>query len=138
MERIGKRELHFYPLVYLRWGYPDVSVLMASARPLERNIRYLKENIPLQEAGRCTSDEIILSRANKSVRLFDYVAEKLASGPAVAFRYMKENLNRAMHGDVDDCLDLEATHHIHCGQTHDHKNAVKAFVEKKEPIFEGK
>ena len=65
-------------------------------------------------------------------------AEKLASGPAVAFRYMKENLNRAMHGDVDDCLDLEATHHIHCGQTHDHKNAVKAFVEKKEPVFEGK
>ena len=66
------------------------------------------------------------------------IAEKLASGPAVAFRYMKENLNRAMNGDIDDCLDLEATHHIHCGQTHDHKNAVKAFVEKKEPIFEGK
>ena len=66
------------------------------------------------------------------------IAEKLASGPAVAFRYMKENLNRAMNGDVDDCLDLEATHHIHCGQTHDHKNAVKAFVEKKEPVFEGK
>ena len=56
---------------------------------------------------------------------------KLASGPAVAFRYMKENLNRAMNGDVDDCLDLEATHHVHCGQTHDHKNVVKAFVEKK-------
>jgi 2-(1,2-epoxy-1,2-dihydrophenyl)acetyl-CoA isomerase len=51
---------------------------------------------------------------------------------------MKENLNRAMNGDVDDCLDLEATHHVHCGQTHDHKNAVKAFVEKKEPVFEGK
>ena len=66
------------------------------------------------------------------------IAEKLASGPAVAFRYMKENLNRAMNGDVDDCLDLEATHHVHCGQTHDHKNAVKAFVEKKEPVFEGK
>jgi 2-(1,2-epoxy-1,2-dihydrophenyl)acetyl-CoA isomerase len=66
------------------------------------------------------------------------IAEKLASGPAVAFRYMKENLNRAIYGDIDDCLDLEATHHIHCGQTHDHRNAVKAFVEKKEPVFEGK
>jgi 2-(1,2-epoxy-1,2-dihydrophenyl)acetyl-CoA isomerase len=66
------------------------------------------------------------------------IAEKLASGPAVAFRYVKENLNRAMNGDVDDCLDLEATHHVHCGQTHDHKNAVKAFVEKKEPVFKGK
>ena len=52
--------------------------------------------------------------------------------------YMKENLNRAIAGDVDDCLDLEATHHLHCGQTEDHRNATKAFVEKKEPIFKGR
>tara|TARA_B100001029_G_scaffold23171_1_gene15841 strand:- start:1832 stop:2653 length:822 start_codon:yes stop_codon:yes gene_type:complete len=66
------------------------------------------------------------------------IASKLANGPAVAYRYMKENLNRAMNGEVDDCLDLEATHHIHCGQTEDHRNATKAFVEKKEPVFKGK
>jgi 2-(1,2-epoxy-1,2-dihydrophenyl)acetyl-CoA isomerase len=66
------------------------------------------------------------------------IANKLASGPSVAYRYMKENLNRAMNGEVDDCLDLEATHHIHCGQTEDHRNATKAFVEKKEPVFKGK
>ena len=66
------------------------------------------------------------------------IAEQLASGPSVAYRYMKENLNRATNGDVDDCLDLEATHHVHCGQTIDHKNAVKAFVEKKQPSFSGK
>ena len=58
------------------------------------------------------------------------IANRLANGPAVAYRYMKENLNRAMNGEVDDCLDLEATHHIHCGQTEDHRNATKAFVEK--------
>ena len=51
---------------------------------------------------------------------------------------MKENLNRAMNGDVDSCLALEATHHVHCGQTMDHKNAVKAFVEKRQPKFSGK
>ena len=66
------------------------------------------------------------------------IANRLANGPSVAYRYMKENLNRAMSGEVDDCLDLEATHHIHCGQTEDHRNATKAFVEKKEPIFKGK
>ena len=65
------------------------------------------------------------------------IANKLANGPSVAYRYMKENLNRAMNGEVDDCLDLEATHHIHCGQTEDHRNATKAFVEKKEPVFKG-
>ena len=66
------------------------------------------------------------------------IADRLANGPSVAYRYMKENLNRAMSGEVDDCLDLEATHHIHCGQTEDHRNATKAFVEKKEPVFKGK
>ncbi len=67
------------------------------------------------------------------------IATRLASGPTVAYRYMKENFNRALSGgDVDDCLDLEATHHVHCGATQDHKNAVKAFVEKREPVFEGR
>ena len=65
------------------------------------------------------------------------IAGRLAQGPTVAYRYMKENLNRAMAGDVDNCLDLEATHHIHCGQTEDHREATKAFVEKREPVFKG-
>jgi 2-(1,2-epoxy-1,2-dihydrophenyl)acetyl-CoA isomerase len=66
------------------------------------------------------------------------LAERLASGPTVAYRYMKENLNRAVGGDLFECLDLEATHHIHSGQTRDHKAAVRAFVEKREPEFEGR
>ena len=67
------------------------------------------------------------------------IAAQLAVGPAVAYRYMKENFARAMSsGDVDDCLDLEATHHVHCGQTEDHRNATKAFVEKREPTFIGR
>lgn len=67
------------------------------------------------------------------------IATRLARGPTVAYRYMKENFNRVISsGDVDDCLDLEATHHIHCGQTEDHRNAVQAFVAKTEPVFNGR
>jgi 2-(1,2-epoxy-1,2-dihydrophenyl)acetyl-CoA isomerase len=66
------------------------------------------------------------------------IALRLANGPTVAYRYMKENLNRALGGDVDDCLDLEATHHIHCGQTEDHREAARAFVDKREPVFNGR
>jgi 2-(1,2-epoxy-1,2-dihydrophenyl)acetyl-CoA isomerase len=66
------------------------------------------------------------------------IANRLASGPTVAYRYMKENLNRALSGELGDCLDLEATHHIHTGATADHKEAAKAFVEKREPKFIGR
>jgi 2-(1,2-epoxy-1,2-dihydrophenyl)acetyl-CoA isomerase len=51
---------------------------------------------------------------------------------------MKENLNRAVNGEMGECLDMEAAHHIHCGQTDDHKEAAQAFVDKREPIFKGR
>lgn len=67
------------------------------------------------------------------------LAVRLAHGPAVAYRYIKENLNRALEGGgLEECLDLEATHHVHAARTQDHQNAVKAFVEKREPVFEGR
>jgi 2-(1,2-epoxy-1,2-dihydrophenyl)acetyl-CoA isomerase len=62
-------------------------------------------------------------------------ARRLAAGPAVAYRYMKENLNRAVHGELGECLDMEAAHHVHTGTTDDHREAVKAFVEHREPVF---
>ena len=109
--------------------------LIGSAKA--RELYFLSDRISADEALELGLTNWVVEPDNLELKTKE-IAEKLASGPAVAFRYMKENLNRAMHGDVDDCLDLEATHHIHCGQTHDHKNAVKAFVEKKEPVFEGK
>ena len=66
------------------------------------------------------------------------IARRLANGPTVAYRYMKENLNRAVHGDMGECLDMEAAHHIHTGQTDDHKEAAQAFVDKREPVFHGR
>ena len=67
------------------------------------------------------------------------LARRLASGPTAAYRYMKENFNRAaMGGSVVECLDLEATHHVHTGLTEDHRNAARAFVEKRQPVFNGR
>jgi 2-(1,2-epoxy-1,2-dihydrophenyl)acetyl-CoA isomerase len=65
-------------------------------------------------------------------------ARQLADGPRVAYRYMKENLNRAVHGELGECLDMEAAHHIRTGQTEDHREAAKAFVEKRPPTFVGR
>jgi 2-(1,2-epoxy-1,2-dihydrophenyl)acetyl-CoA isomerase len=65
-------------------------------------------------------------------------ARRLASGPTIAYRHMKENINRAVSGAMTDCLDIEATHHVHTGLTDDHREAVRAFVEKREPRFQGR
>ena len=66
------------------------------------------------------------------------LAHQLASGPSVAYRYMKENVHRAGVADLEDCLDLEATHHVHAGLTADHREAARAFVEKRTPTFKGR
>ena len=65
-------------------------------------------------------------------------AGRLAAGPRLAHRYMKENLNRALTGTLEEALDLEATHHLHTGTTEDHREAARAFVEKREPRFAGR
>lgn len=65
-------------------------------------------------------------------------AKRLAAGPTVAYRYMKENLNRAVHGELGECLDMEAAHHLRTGLTEDHREAAQAFVEKREPSFKGR
>ena len=65
-------------------------------------------------------------------------ARRLAGGPRLALRYMKENLNRALTGTLEDSLDLEATLHLHTGTTEDHREAATAFVEKREPVFRGR
>ena len=66
------------------------------------------------------------------------LASRLARGPRIAYRYMKRNLNAADSGALKELLDLEAWHQIRCGETADHKEAARAFVEKREPVFKGR
>ena len=64
-------------------------------------------------------------------------ARRLAEGPRLAYRYMKENLNRAVAGELGECMDIEVTHHVHTGLTADHREAASAFVERRDPRFTG-
>src|SRR2546421_273270 len=66
------------------------------------------------------------------------LARKLAQGPRVALRYMKRHMNAAETQTLAQCLDLEAMHHTRTGFTEDHKEAARAFVEKREPVFKGR
>jgi 2-(1,2-epoxy-1,2-dihydrophenyl)acetyl-CoA isomerase len=109
--------------------------LVGSAKA--REMYYLSDRVSAEEALRLGLTNWVCAPEELAARTAE-IAARLASGPTVAYRYMKENLNRALAGDVDDCLDLEATHHVHTGQTADHKEAAKAFVEKREPVFVGR
>jgi 2-(1,2-epoxy-1,2-dihydrophenyl)acetyl-CoA isomerase len=65
------------------------------------------------------------------------LAEQIASGPTLAFARMKENFNRGEHCDAATALDQEALNMSLSGQTNDHREAAKAFVEKRSPTFTG-
>ena len=65
------------------------------------------------------------------------LALSLAQGPSIALGYMKRNINNAEHLSLEACLDGEAIHHTRSGETADHKEAAKAFVEKRKAVFQG-
>jgi 2-(1,2-epoxy-1,2-dihydrophenyl)acetyl-CoA isomerase len=102
-----------------------------------RELYFLSERIDMKEAQRLGLVNWVVPADQLEKRTME-IAERLASGPRVAYRYMKENLNRAEAGEAGDCLDLEATHHIHTGLTEDHREAARAFVEKRDPVFKGR
>jgi 2-(1,2-epoxy-1,2-dihydrophenyl)acetyl-CoA isomerase len=66
------------------------------------------------------------------------IAARIAHGPLTSYRYMKANVNLAQSTDFRTLLDREAETHLRCGMTEDHKEGVRAFLEKRAPKFTGK
>ncbi|MTJ05578.1 MAG: hypothetical protein FH759_12900 [Sediminimonas qiaohouensis] len=58
----------------------DATFTLFDGTPTHHDLDRLAANVPLQEAGRISPRELSLSRANKSVRLFKHVVERLAQG----------------------------------------------------------
>jgi 2-(1,2-epoxy-1,2-dihydrophenyl)acetyl-CoA isomerase len=102
-----------------------------------RELYYFSDKLSAEEAERLGIVNAIFPIETFADDVGDR-ARRLAAGPTVAYRYMKENLNRAVHGELGECLDMEAAHHIRTGQTQDHREAASAFVEKRPPIFQGR
>ncbi|MFZ0764270.1 enoyl-CoA hydratase [Bradyrhizobium sp.] len=64
------------------------------------------------------------------------LAMSLAQGPSITLGYIKRNINNAERLSLENCFDAEAFHHSRAGETADHKEAAKAFVEKRKPAFQ--
>ena len=58
----------------------DAAFTLHDGVPLKKDIQRLKNEVPKQEVGRLSYKELTLSRANKSVRVFDHVVENLSKG----------------------------------------------------------
>ena len=58
----------------------DTSYVLFDGVPTAEDLERLEAQVPQQEAGRFRETDLILSRANKSVRLFAHVVESLSSG----------------------------------------------------------
>ena len=58
----------------------DAAFTLHDGMPSKLDIERLKNEVPKQEVGRLSYKELTLSRANKSVRVFDHVVESLSNG----------------------------------------------------------
>lgn len=58
----------------------DASFVLFDGMPNKEDMDRLETNAPKQEAGRFEPSELVLSRANKSMRLFEHVVDRLSNG----------------------------------------------------------
>ena len=58
----------------------DAAFTLYDGEPTRDDIQRLKNEVPKQEVGRLSFKELTLSRANKSIRVFDHVIESLSNG----------------------------------------------------------
>jgi 2-(1,2-epoxy-1,2-dihydrophenyl)acetyl-CoA isomerase len=65
------------------------------------------------------------------------LATKLAQGPTVTIKFLKRGVYKGIHNDFLTQLDFESYGQNVCRQTEDHREGVRAFMEKRPPRFKG-
>jgi 2-(1,2-epoxy-1,2-dihydrophenyl)acetyl-CoA isomerase len=134
-------ESAFFSLAFVNIGLmPDggstlfVPTAVGKARAFQMAL--LGERVPAAQAldwglvNYLHSDDRLMDEANALV-------ERLASGPTRSYAASKQALNRMLYPDLDAQLDLEADLQHELARTKDFMEGVSAFVEKREPAFEG-
>jgi enoyl-CoA hydratase/carnithine racemase len=101
-----------------------------------RELMFLSERI---DARRCEAlglvNRVVPDAALAETALV--LAKSLAEGPSIALAYIKDNLDHAVTSDFLQSMDQEADHMVRAARTTDHKEAVRAFIDKRKPAFIG-
>jgi len=105
--------------------------------PKAKELMFLGDTVNAAEAHRLGLVNRVVAQDQFETAVTECAA-RIANGPLVSYRYMKANINLATHTDFRTLLDREAETHLRCGQTEDHKEGVRAFLEKRSPRFTGR
>ena len=104
---------------------------------LAKELLFLADIIDAHEAHRIGLVNRVLEAESFAADVGELV-RRIGHGPLVSYRWMKENVNLAVTSDFHTLLDRESISHLRCGETEDHREGVKAFMEKREPEFVGR
>ena len=66
------------------------------------------------------------------------LARQLAAGPPIAHRWTKRAIHRSLGVDMDAEFEFEIFAQVQCIQSEDHREGVRAFKEKRVPVFPGR
>ncbi len=66
------------------------------------------------------------------------LATRLANGPTQAIRGTKASVNKILRDTANLVLDTSLALEKQCFYTQDHREAINAFVEKRQPSFTGR
>jgi 2-(1,2-epoxy-1,2-dihydrophenyl)acetyl-CoA isomerase len=105
--------------------------------PKAKELFFLADPIDAAEAHRIGLVNRIVEPDALAAETFA-TASRIAQGPLTSYRYMKANVNLAATVDFRTLLDREPETHLRCGETDDHREGVRAFLEKRTPNFSGR
>jgi enoyl-CoA hydratase/carnithine racemase len=126
-----------YARVALSGDY-GIAWLMTRAvgSPRARELMFTAERVDARRCERIGLVNRVVPDASLQQEAFA-LARALAAGPRVALAFMKDNLDEAPHIDFATALDHEAERLVGASSTEDHREAVRAFIDKRKPRFAG-
>jgi enoyl-CoA hydratase/carnithine racemase len=109
----------------------------AVGSPMARQLMFTSERVDAERAERIGLFNRVVPDAQLAQEAFA-MARAMAQGPRQALASIKDNLDEALHIDFDAALRQEARRLVACSATEDHREAVRAFIEKRPPVFTGR